>query len=79
MKIKLNLQIKFLHVFWSVLIFLSRVSMQVVLISGETGCGKTTQVTNSLFCLYYGTTTFTYNLFVTVSRLSFFGCMLIFL
>ncbi|KAF9682853.1 hypothetical protein SADUNF_Sadunf05G0151300 [Salix dunnii] len=30
-------------------------SHQVVLISGETGCGKTTQVTNSLLCLLYGT------------------------
>lgn len=29
--------------------------MQVVLISGETGCGKTTQVINSLLCLLYGT------------------------
>ncbi|TQD69133.1 hypothetical protein C1H46_045334 [Malus baccata] len=29
-------------------------SHQVILISGETGCGKTTQVTISLLCLLYG-------------------------
>lgn len=67
MAIKLNLQIKFFACVL-VLIFLSLVSKQVVLISGETGCGKTTQVTNSLLYLYYGTAIFTYNLFVTVSR-----------
>lgn len=33
-------------------IYLFPLSKQVVLISGETGCGKTTQVTTSLLCVF---------------------------
>lgn len=49
--------------------------MQVVLISGATGCGKTTQVTNSLPCLLYGTSNMACrNCVSEVAFLAFYCC-----